>query len=247
MATAARALWRLTLLSVLLVPSASAFDLKKLIEGVKLPGSGDGGPVAALSEGEIGRGLKEALSQGIRRAIDSLSKTNGYLGNPKVKIPMPEKLEPVESGLRAIGQDKTADQFVETMNRAAERAVPEAVSIFSDALSKMTLDDARKILNGPDNAATDYFRRMSTDQLVSRFRPIVAQATSSVGVTSAYKNLLGRASFVSQLLGKDSTDIDSYVTIGAVNGLFTLVADEKKRIRTQPVARTTELLKKVFK
>ena len=160
---------------------------------------------------------------------------------------MPEKLEPVESGLRAIGQDKTADQIVETMNRAAERAVPEAVSIFSDALSKMTLDDARKILNGPDNAATDYFRRMSTDQLVSRFRPIVAQATSSVGVTSAYKNLLGRASFVSQLLGKDSTDIDSYVTIGAVNGLFTLVADEEKRIRTQPVARTTELLKKVFK
>ena len=236
----------LVLICLALAPSSYALDLKKLLEGVKIPETSQASGVAALSQGEIGKGLKEALSQGVQRAIKSLGKTDGYLGNPKVKIPIPDSLRSVESGLRAVGQNQYADQFVTAMNRAAERAVPEAASIFGSAISKMTLDDARKLLNGPDNAATDYFRRTSTDDLIARFRPIVEQTTKSVGVTSAYKDLVGRAGFVGQLLGKDTTDIDGYVTNQAVGGLFTLIAAEEKRIRTQPIARTTELLRKVF-
>ena len=121
-----------------------------------------------------------------------------------------------------------------------------STSIFGNAISNMTLTDARKILNGPDNAATEYFKKASSEQLTDRFRPIVEQATSSVGVTSSYKDLVGRAGYAVQLLGKDTTDIDGHVTNGAVNGLFTLIAAEEQRIRANPVARGTDLLKKVF-
>lgn len=232
--------------SLMWAGTSYAFDLKKLIETATSATGGSGSAVSALSQGEITQGLKEALSQGVQRAIASLGQTDGFLANPKVKIPMPGSLSKIESTLRTIGQDRYADQFVESMNRAAEKAVPEAANIFSSAISKMTLDDAKKILNGPDNAATEYFKRTSTDQLVQRFRPIVENATDSVGVTSSYKDLVGKAGFVGSLLGKDTTDIDGYVTEKGVAGLFALVAEEEKRIRTEPVARTTELLKKVF-
>lgn len=236
------------LIGLLLLPGqAHALDLKKMLDGVKLPGSSaPSSGVAALGDGEIGQGLKEALSQGVSRAISSLGRTDGFLGNPRVKIPMPGFLSKVESALRTFGQDKYADQFVQSMNRAAEQAVPEAASIFGNAISNMTLTDARKILNGPDNAATEYFKKASSEQLTDRFRPIVGQATSSVGVTSSYKDLVGRAGYAVQLLGKDTTDIDGHVTNGAVNGLFTLIAAEEQRIRANPVARGTDLLKKVF-
>jgi hypothetical protein len=236
----------LLLVSTLSAPhTATAFDLKKLLQDVtKSTSSGDG--VAALSQGEIGQGLKEALAQGVQRAVSALGKPDGFLSNAKVKIPMPESLQKIESALRAVGQDKYADEFITSINRAAEQAVPEAASIFGDAIKQMSVDDARKILSGPDNAATEYFQRVSTEQLVGRFRPIVERATDAVGVTSSYKDLVGKAGFVGSLLGKDTTDLDGYVTKQAVGGLFTMVAEEEKRIRTEPVARTTELLKKVF-
>ncbi|MGK0172143.1 MAG: hypothetical protein ACI9W2_003877 [Gammaproteobacteria bacterium] len=235
----------LLLVSTLSAPyTATAFDLKKIFQDVTT--STSSGRVAALSQGEIGQGLKEALAQGVQRAVAALGKPDGFLSNAKVKIPMPESLQKIESALRAVGQDKYADEFITSINRAAEQAVPEAASIFSDAINQMSVDDARKILSGPDNAATEYFQRVSTEQLVGRFRPIVERATDAVGVTSSYKDLVGKAGFVGSLLGKDTTDLDGYVTKQAVGGLFTMVAQEEKRIRTEPVARTSELLKKVF-
>ena len=231
------------LLTALLVPAgAGAFDFKKLFEGVQGTGA-----AATLTDPEIAQGLKQALSQGVQRAVESLGRPDGFLGSSQVRIPMPDSLARVESTLRALRQDAYADQFIETMNRAAEEAVPEAASIFGDAIGRMSLDDARGILNGADDAATEYFRRTSTEQLVTRFHPIVARATDAAGVTASYKELVGRAGVAGQLLGRESTDLDGYVTSKAVDGLFTVIAQEEKRIRAEPIARTTELLKKVFR
>jgi len=234
---------------------ADALEFKKLLQGVeapKLPGLPGGSGSAessgtSLGSAEIGRGLKEALSRGAQRAVESLGRPDGFLGNAKVKIPMPGALSSIESALRAIGQDRYADQFVETLNRAAERAVPEAASIFGDAIRSMSWEDARRILQGPDNAATEYLKKVGSERLLARFRPIVEQATSSVGLTSAYKQLTGKAGFAGRLLGKDSVDLDGYVTGKAVDGLFTVVSEEEARIRRDPTARVTDLLKKVFR
>jgi hypothetical protein len=234
--------------AVVFVAAAGAQDWRKMLEKA-VPGaaSGSGSSTASsLTQGEIAGGLREALSQGVQRAIDALGRRDGFLGNPEVRIPMPDTLSKVESALRAVGQGRYADQFVETMNRAAEQAVPEAADIFGSALSRMTMDDARSILDGPDDAATQYFQRTSTGDLVERFRPIVASATDQVGVTASYKKLVDNSGFVGQMLGSDATDVDGYVTEKAVDGLFELIAQEEKRIRENPVARTTDLLKKVF-
>ncbi len=201
---------------------------------------------AALSDEDIARGLKEALAQGSRRAIDRLGKAGGYLNNPSVRIPMPENLQKVEKLLRTLKQDKVADEFVTSLNHAAEKAVPEAAAIIGDSLAKMTLEDARGILNGPDDAATQYFRKTSEAQIRERLLPIVRQATEQGGVTSAYKRLMQRAGPYAQLMGSQATDLDGYVTDKAMHGLFKMVAEEEKRIRQNPLARTTDLLKKVF-
>jgi hypothetical protein len=201
---------------------------------------------AALSDEEIVRGLKEALAQGSRQAIDRLGKAGGYLNDPNVRIPMPDDLQKVEKLLRTLKQDKVADEFVASLNHAAERAVPEAAAIIGDSLAKMTLEDARGILKGPDDAATQYFRKTGEAQIRARFMPIVRQATAQVGVTSAYKRLMQRAGPYAQLMGSQATDLDGYVTDKAMDGLFKMVAEEEKRIRQDPLARTTDLLKKVF-
>ena len=132
------------------------------------------------------------------------------------------------------------------MNRAAEQAVPATVEVFKEAISKMSVEDARKILTGPDDAATDYFRRTSGKALAKRIHPIVSEATGKAGVTSAYKKMVGKADFMGGLVQKEAPDLDGYVTDKALDGVFKLVAEEEKNIRENPVARTTELLKKVF-
>jgi len=201
---------------------------------------------AALSDEDIVRGLKEALAQGTRQAVDRLGKAGGYLNNPSVRIPMPENLQKVEKLLRTLKQDKVADEFVTSLNHAAEKAVPEAAAIIGDGLAKMTLEDARGILKGPDDAATQYFRKTGEAQIRERFLPIVRQATQQAGVTSAYKRLMQRAGPYAQLMGSQATDLDGYVTDKAMDGLFKMIAEEEKRIRQDPLARTTDLLKKVF-
>jgi hypothetical protein len=159
---------------------------------------------------------------------------------------MPESLQMVEKLMRQVGQGRLADEFVATMNHAAEKAVPAAAGVFADGLKSMTVSDARGILNGPPDAATQHFRRTAGPQLQQKFYPIVTNATAQAGVTATYKQLLDRAKFASPFLKKDSFNIDDYVTTKATDGLFKMVADEEKKIRQNPVERTTDVLRSVF-
>jgi len=213
--------------------------------------------LGALSQTQMANGLKEALGNGLQNAIKQLGHDGGFLTNLNVKIPLPEKLQSVEKTLRAIKQDKLADEFVTTMNRAAEQAVPEAAAVFGDAVKQMSIADAQSILTGTNNAATQFFRRTTQTNLYAKFYPIVKAATAKAGVTSAYKNMLGKVNggggfggtlggLASGYLGADALDVDAYVTNKALDGLFKMVAEEEKRIRENPMARTTDLLKQVF-
>jgi len=211
--------------------------------------------LAALSQDQMVQGLKEALRKGVQVAVSDLGRSDGFLTNLDVKIPLPGKLKSVEKALRMVKQEKLADEFVDTMNHAAEQAVPEAASVFSDSIKQMSITDAKNILAGTNNAATEYFRRTTQTNLYAKFLPIVKAATDKAGVTAAYKNMMNKAgvsSSVSGLLGStglvkpEDMDIDAYVTHKAMDGLFTMVAAEEKKIRENPVARTTDLLKQVF-
>lgn len=200
-----------------------------------------------VSNADISSGLKDALFQGVRNAVGELGRENGFFGNTRVKIPLPKSLEKIEKPLRFAGQGRRVDEFVEAMNRAAERAVPEATDIFIDSIKQMSFNDARNILfSGQDDAATQFFRRTSENRLRQKFRPIVEDFTEQVGVTQKYKQMIGRYGFLGQVVGQDATDLDGYVTEKALDGLFLLVADEERKIRRDPVGRTTSILRKVF-
>jgi hypothetical protein len=206
--------------------------------------------LAGLSQEQVADGLKQALGKGVQTAITNLAKPDGFLANPKVKIPMPEKLQSVEKTLRTLKQDQYADEFVTTMNRAAEAAVPEALPIFTDALKSMTIEDAKKLVSGTNDSATQFFKTKGEKQIQEKMVPIVKQATEKAGVTAAYKKLIaqgGASSFFNKLnYDPASLDVDNYVTQKASDGLFKMIAEEEKRIRENPAARTTELLQKVF-
>lgn len=199
-----------------------------------------------LTDAEMVSGLKQALEKGTRFAIDSLGKDGGFLDNSAVRIPMPDSLSWVEKSLRALHQDALADEFIDTMNHAAERAVPEAAAIFGQAISTMSVEDAQGILTGPDDAATQYFRTHTETALTAKMRPIVEDATARAGVTSAYKNMMAAAGGMTSLLPADTTDLDGYVTRKTLDGLFVMIAEEERKIRENPLARSTDLLKKVF-
>lgn len=201
--------------------------------------------LSGLSSAEIDGGLKEALAIGAERAIKELGRQGGYLDDASVRIPLPGSLEKAEKILRMMGQGDAVDELLVTMNRAAEEAVPLASGIVGNAVRDMSIADAKKILTGPDDAATKYFRNKTDAELTQAMMPIVKHATDSAGVTSAYKRLLKKAGPASGLVG-DSLDIDRYVTEKALDGLFLKVAEEEKAIRTDPVARSSDLLKKVF-
>jgi hypothetical protein len=208
---------------------------------------------SSLSQEQVATGLKEALEKGVQQAVSRLGHEGGFLTNPAVRIPMPEKLHTVEKTLRTLKQDKLADDFVNTMNHAAEQAVPEAAGVFGAAVKSMSIADAKTILTGTNNAATQYFRRTTETNLYQKFLPIVKKATDQTGVTSTYKQLMEKAgsgsafgSLSQTLLGVESVDVDAYVTKKALDGLFKMVAEEEQRIRQNPAARTSELLQKVF-
>jgi hypothetical protein len=203
------------------------------------------------------QGLQAALAKGLQQAIANLGHDGGFLTNLNVKIPMPEKLQKVESALRAMKEDKYADEFVATMNHAAEQAVPLAGAVFGDALKNMSIDDAKSILGGPTDAATQYFQKTTSTNLYAKFYPLVQEATKKTGVTAAYKNLMAKADVTKSLgsignalggavLDKDTMDVDAYVTNKTMDGLFKMVAEEEKRIRQNPAARTSDILQKVF-
>lgn len=243
-------LFSLSLISILLTHSSSSHaawdDFFKIIKETSSEVMGNTKSGNTLSNDEIVSGLKEALIKGSREAVNLLGKKNGFLSHPQLKIPMPENLQAVESGLRKLGQDKIADQFVLSMNRAAEEATPKAMSIFTDVIKHMSVENAYGILKGTDNAATEYLKEKGGSQLHQQFLPIVKQATNRVGVTEKYKTLIDNLGMMSQFVDVESLDLDQYVTDKAINGLFTIVAEQEKLIREDPAARTTEILKTVF-
>jgi hypothetical protein len=204
-------------------------------------------PTANVSNTDISGGLKDALLQGVRNAIRDLGRENGFLDNSQVRIPLPKNLQKTEKTLRALGQGRRVDEFVEAMNHAAEEAVPVAADIFFDSVKQMTFSDARNILfSGQTDAATEFFRRTSEDRLRDEFRPIVERFTEKVGVTQKYKAMVGKYGFMGKIVGQDATDIDGYITEKALDGLFYMIAEEEREIRRDPVRRTTSLLRKVF-
>jgi len=199
-----------------------------------------------LSADEMNAAILDALSVGIKRAIELLGRQGGYLNDHAVRIPMPDNLQKVESVLRRFGQDKYADRFIQAMNSAAEQAVPKTTQIFLDTIKGMSLTDANKILNGSDDAATRYFRTKTSVQLERVIKPIVSTTMDDVGVTKAYKKLVSKADFLGDYVDRDSLDIDSFVTRKTMDGMFLKLAEEEARIRKDPIARSTNLLKKVF-
>ena len=200
----------------------------------------------SLSEEKIVAGLKQALNQGIDKSVKQLGKKNGFMGDKSVKIPMPKTLKDIDKGLRAIGQARVADKFILTMNHAAETAVAKTTGILVNAVKKMSLKDAVNILKGNDDAATQYFRKTQSENLNAAIKPVVHKAVNSVGLTDNYKKMIKKAGYLARFFDKDSLDIDQYITRKAIEGIFIKIAVEEKRIRKDPVARTTDLLKSVF-
>jgi len=223
-------------LGLLLSPSPAAAQLDRLLQGLGIGG---------LSDAKIGSGLKEALRVGTETAVSLTGKTDGYFANQAIKILMPSQLETADKGLRMVGYGPQLDEFVLSMNRAAEAAAPGAKKIFGDAIGAMSIEDARKIWSGGDNAATQYFKSKTSDQLTAAFKPVVDKALNQVGVTRQYKELLGRAQSI-PFMKTESLDIDRYVLGKSLDGLFLVLGEQEKQIRTNPAARTTDLLKEVF-
>jgi hypothetical protein len=225
-----------SLIAVVLLVSPASAQVEQLLKG--LGGSG-------VTDSKASAGLKEALEVATEKAVSLTGRTNGYFGDAAIKILMPAKLQTMEQGLRAVGYGPQIDEFVLSMNRAAEQAAPAAKQIFTNAITSMSFDDAKKILTGGNTAATDYFKAKTTDQLTTAFRPAVDKSMSEVGVTKQYQALVGKFETI-PFVKTQSFDLDNYVTSKALDGLFHVVGEQEKMIRTNPAARTTALLQEVF-
>lgn len=204
-----------------------------------------GGANQPLSEQTVVAGLKEALEVGTEHAVFKTNKTGGFSNNPLIKIVVPEQFSDVATKVRQIGLGSYVDKFELQMNRAAEQASGEAKQVFFSAISGMTVQDAWGILRGGDNAATQYFRNKTARQLEQKFAPIISNNMQKVGFYSDYRRLLTTYDNI-PFTDKPNLDIEDYVMEETLDGLFTLVAQEEAKIRRDPVARTTELLQKVF-
>jgi len=223
--------------------SADYGSLFKKVQETVTAGTSDSG---TAQSGDIVNGLKEALEIGTRNTVQALSKTDGYYNNPKIKIPLPGTVQKFEKILRTTGFGSQVDAFELSMNRAAEKAAPEAEALFVDAVKQMSFSDANKILNGPDNAATKYFQDKTTDKLQAMIKPIVEKSMAQVGVAQSYKSVTEGLQAI-PLASNYVVDLDSYVTEKSIDGLFIRLAEEEAKIRNDPAARVTDLLKKVFK
>ena len=202
--------------------------------------------VSSLDDRTIISGLKEALSLGTAKAVNLVSVENGYLRNEAIKILLPEKIQMMSEALRAAGFDKEVDAFILSMNRAAEKAAPKAKPILIAAVKEMSFQDARNILNGENTAATEYFQGKTSTKLSDAFKPVISSNMNKVGVTKSYKALKNKYLAILPLSTTESIDLDRYVTTKALDGLFHMLGQEEAKIRTNPKARTTEILKKVF-
>lgn len=198
-----------------------------------------------LTTAEVGAGLKEALTNGISKGADQVSLLDGYFKNPEIKIPFPPDVKKVEDRLRQIGLGGEVDKFVMTLNRGAEDAAKEAKPIFIAAIKQMTIDDAWAILKGEPDAATQYLKRTTSPLLKEKFKPVIQASLDKVNATKYYSEIINRYNSI-PLVQKVNPDLNEYATDLAMQGLFIMIAKEEKNIRQDPVARTTELLKRVF-
>jgi hypothetical protein len=226
----------------ILALTSYAGSLDDVLRGVTIPQVSGSGPDEATTVS----GLKEALSMGSSNAVTSTSKLDGYFANQAIKILLPEKIQTVADVLKKIGYQKQVDAFVLSMNRAAENAAPKARQFFVDAIKQMSFQDAMKILKGNDTAATEYFKSKTFDKIYAAFKPPVSESMNKVGVTKSYKDMMGTYTKSMPFVKTESVDLDHYVTTKSLDGLFYLVGEEEKKIRTNPAARVTDLLKTVF-
>lgn len=221
--------YRLILLGLFL-----SFGMLNLAAGAGVP-----------SEGKLVQGLKECLEVGAKNAVERVSRADGYYKNPKIRIPLPGAVQKAEQILRGVGYGAQVDAFELSMNRAAEKAAPQAKALLWDAVKQMSFEDARKILQGRDNEATLYFKDHTWQKLDQAFRPIVHSAMSEVGVTRSYQDLEARVKKI-PFADRLNVDMDEYVTGKALDGLFIVLGEEERKIRKDPAARATSLLKEVF-
>jgi hypothetical protein len=201
--------------------------------------------IDALSNKDAAAGLREALSKGVDVAVAQLGATDGFLKDPKVMIPLPPLLAKAQRGLALLGMGPQADELKATMNHAAESAVAQARPIFRQALKSMTLTDAKGILTGGDGAATAYFRRATSTQLVDRFKPVVSAATAKLGLAAKYDQYAGKAARLG-LVPKQDANLDDYITAKALEGLFSRIADQEHAIRKDPLGQADSLIRKAF-
>jgi len=227
---------------------ASALDLKDLgsiAEQAGKASTSNSTGVSALSDSETNEGLKTALNQGVTKAVSMLGATDGFFGNKEVKIPLPKSLKKIEKGMKLVGMGKQSDELVLKMNRAAEAAVPEAKALLVDAVKKMSLADAKAILTGPNDAATQYFKKTTSVQMAEKFLPIVTKATEKVQLAETYNKYAEMGSKFG-VVKKEDAKIEQYVTNKALDGLYLMIAKEEAAIRKDPLGQASSILKKVF-
>jgi Protein of unknown function (DUF4197) len=201
--------------------------------------------IGALSDEDVAAGLKQALTQGASVAVDKLGIANGFLENPKVKIPLPGPLQKVEGIMRTLGMGKYAEGLIVTMNRAAETAAAEAKPLLLDAVKSMSVEDAKKILTGSDDSATRYFRETTSEELAQKFLPIVKKATDQVELAKKYNEFAGKGKKFG-LTAEKGANLESYVTQKALDGLYLMMAEEERAIRNDPLGQSSKLLQQVF-
>jgi len=229
---------------ILMVSPCQAGFFDDLVNEIISPGAQSD----SLDNNTVVKGLKEALATGTERAVKAVAKPDGYFGNELIKILLPGKIQQAASILSEFGYQQQVDELVLSMNRAAEKAAPIAAGFFGDAIRQMSVEDAKGILNGGDTAATAFFEKKTRAQLIDAFKPTVSKNMEQLGTVRAYKDMIGTYKSVplAALAGVPSLDLDEYVTARALDGLFKMVGEEEKKIRTNPAAQTTDLLRKVF-
>jgi hypothetical protein len=239
------------LLALLLVSPAMAqtnlFNVgKTALQSFGGPKGGNASLGAGLSNGDISSGLKDALRIGTRKAVETVGRPGGFMENSHVHIPLPGPLAKIKSGLAMVGASGMADDLEQRINKAAEAAAPKAAHIFGDAVGRMSIQDARGILTGPSDSATQYFKRTTTPDLKEAMRPIITKALAGVGAVQSYNALTAKAQSLPFASGLN-LDLNSYVVSKTLDGIFYYVAKQEADIRANPAARTTDALRAVFR
>ena len=215
------------------------------VTGLLLAVQAQAAGLADISNKDANAGLKEALTKGAQAAVAQLGRQDGFLKNERVRIPLPESLQRVEGLMRGLGMGKYADELVTTMNRAAESAVVEAKPLLVNAVKNMSVQDAKAILGGGEDAATQYFKRTTAAPLTEKFLPIVAKATQKVKLADKYDEFAGKGAKFGLVSAQDA-DLNRYVTRKALDGLYLMIAEEEKKIRRDPVGAASSIIRKVF-